>query len=224
MLLYFVDRRRSMHFAQSKQRTKHAMLLILVGIAHLLLLWQVRLNHSNPTAQLNQDRQTSIIFIPNTVPKQIIPQAASKVPNKIQEQHRIKVSKLVNAPKTQKSQTQSEEVKPDNPILNRDIKALTQSLEREWTQEERNIQAAKPPNQLVREYWEKQNNPYKDKWDALANKIEKAGVARGPQEESYTLDDGSRITKLNGVCYKAPDPGRTYLNKPEVRRVFCPRN
>ncbi len=224
MLLYFVDRRRSMHFAQSKQRTKHATLLILVGMAHLLLLWQVRLNHNNPTAQLNQDRQTSIIFIPNTVPKQIIPQAASKVPNKIQEQHRIKVSKLVSAPKTQKSQTQSEEVKPDNPILNRDIKALTQSLEREWTQEQRNIQAAKPPNQLVREYWEKQNNPYKNKWDALASKIEKAGVARGPQEESYTLEDGSRITKLNGICYKAPDPGRTYLNQPEARPVICPRN
>lgn len=213
-----------MHFTQTKQRAQHSMLLIGVGIAHLLLLWQVRLNHTDTTSQPSQDRHTSIIFIPNIVPQQIIAQAASKTPNRIQNQHRLKVSELVSSPKTLKSETPSEEVKPENPILNRDIKALTKSLEREWTQEERNIQAAKPPNQLVREYWEKQNNPYKDKWDALANKIEKAGVARGPQEESYTLDDGSRIIKLNGVCYKAPDPGRTYLNQPEVRRVFCPRN
>jgi len=75
-------------------------------------------------------------------------------------------------------------------------------MEREWAQDERKQQAAKPPNQLVREYWEKQNNPYKDKWDALANKIEKAGVARGPQEESYTLDDGSRITKSTEFAIK----------------------
>ncbi|MBC3881030.1 hypothetical protein H8K35_01060 [Undibacterium sp. LX40W] len=114
--------------------------------------------------------------------------------------------------------------KSENHMINRDVKALTQNLEREWAQEERKEQAAKPPNQLVREYWEKQNQPYRDKWDALANKIEKAGVVRGPQEESYTLDDGSRITKINGICYKAPDPGRSYLAQAEVRRVFCPRN
>ena len=85
------------------------------------------------------------------------------------------------------------------------------------------IEAAKPPNQIAREYWQKQNNPYKDKWEELAHKIEKAGTPRGLQMETFKAADGTQITKLGDRCFKAPDPGRTYLHQAEARRVICPR-
>ena len=140
-----------------------------------------------------------------------IPQIRKNAPNP--EPQKATASASVEQPTTDKPKA-----------IEHNIAAITKLLERELAQDERKAEAAKPPNQLVREYWEKQNHPYQDKWQELSAKIEKAAVARGPQEESYTLDDGSRITKINGACYKAPDPGRAYLGQAEVRRVFCPRN
>lgn len=135
------------------------------------------------------------------------------------------VSKGTSNPEPQTKQVAADQLTTEKPkAIEHNIAAITKLLERELAQDERKAEAAKPPNQLVREYWEKQNHPYQDKWQELSAKIEKAAVARGPQEESYTLDDGSRITKINGACYKAPDPGRAYLGQAEVRRVFCPRN
>ncbi|WP_422995907.1 hypothetical protein [Undibacterium sp. Di24W] len=89
--------------------------------------------------------------------------------------------------------------------------------------EKQKEEAAKPPNQIAREYWEKQNHPYKDKWEELAHKIEQAGVPRDPQVETFKAPDGTQITKIGDRCYKAPDPGRTYLHQAEARRVICTR-
>nr|WP_314858190.1 hypothetical protein [uncultured Undibacterium sp.] len=107
--------------------------------------------------------------------------------------------------------------------LDRNVKQLTQQLERELRFEKQKEEAAKPPNQIAREYWEKQNRPYKDKWEELAHKIEKAGVPRDPQMETFKAPDGTQITKVGDRCYKAPDPGRTYLHQAEARRVICSR-
>lgn len=125
------------------------------------------------------------------------------------------------------------ETKPDNPSgseipvkspeLNRDVGRISQLLERDLRFDEQKLQAAKAPNQIVREYWDKQNHPYKDKWDELAHKIEKAGKPRDLQIETFKAVDGTQISKIDGRCYKAPDPGRTYLHQAEVRQVICPR-
>jgi hypothetical protein len=116
-----------------------------------------------------------------------------------------------------------ETVKPSTQPLDRNVKQLTQQLERELRFEKQKEEAAKPPNQIAREYWEKQNHPYKDKWEELAHKIEKAGVPRDPQVETFKAPDGTQITKIGDRCYKAPDPGRTYLHQAEARRVICTR-
>ncbi|MFZ6800760.1 hypothetical protein ACO0KZ_13265 [Undibacterium sp. Di24W] len=107
--------------------------------------------------------------------------------------------------------------------IDRNVKQLTQQLERELRFEKQKEEAAKPPNQIAREYWEKQNHPYKDKWEELAHKIEQAGVPRDPQVETFKAPDGTQITKIGDRCYKAPDPGRTYLHQAEARRVICTR-
>lgn len=112
---------------------------------------------------------------------------------------------------------------PSTLPLDRNVKQLTQQLERELRFEKQKEEAAKPPNQIAREYWEKQNRPYKDKWEELAHKIEKAGVPRDPQVETFKAWDGTQITKIGDRCYKAPDPGRTYLHQAEARRVICTR-
>ena len=114
-------------------------------------------------------------------------------------------------------------ITPSAPPLDRNVKELTQQLERELRFEKQKEEAAKPPNQIAREYWDKQNHPYKNKWEALAHKIEKAGVPRDPQIETFKAPDGTQITKIGNRCYKAPDPGRTYLHQAEVREVICTR-
>jgi hypothetical protein len=110
-----------------------------------------------------------------------------------------------------------------NPTLNRDVNNISKLLERDLRFEQQKIEAGKPPNQIAREYWQKQKNPYKDKWEELAHKIEKAGTPRGLQMETFKAADGTQITKLGDRCFKAPDPGRTYLHQAEARRVICPR-
>jgi hypothetical protein len=116
-----------------------------------------------------------------------------------------------------------ETAKPSTLPLDRNVKQLTQQLERELRFEKQKEEAAKPPNQIAREYWEKQNHPYKDKWEELAHKIEKAGVPRDLQVETFKAWDGTQITKIGKTCYKAPDPGRTYLHQAEARQVICTR-
>ncbi len=211
-------------------------LLTLVGLIHLLAMWRLLQDAPN-ILQKQELRKNDMFFIKPVVTQRQNKSVLNTASNEFnalfnKKKHEITKQTPTGAPtatvqheiSSSNVQQNDHHTKDENHPINRDVKALTKGLEREWAQDERKAQAAKPPNQLVREYWEKQNYPYKDKWDELASKIEKAGVARGPQEESYTLSDGSRITKINGNCYKAPDPGRTYLAQPEVRRVFCPRN
>lgn len=131
------------------------------------------------------------------------------------------VTEAKSKPETNKDTLEkSQEHKPE---VDRDVRRISQLLERDLRFEEQKLQAAKPPNQIVREYWEKQNHPYKDKWDELAHKIEKAGKPRDLQIETFKSWDGTQISKIDGRCYKAPDPGRTYLHQEEVRQVICPR-
>ncbi len=129
----------------------------------------------------------------------------------------------LQANQTSKATDELKVESPPQPALNRDVKAISQSLERDLRFEQQKIEAAKPANQIAREYWQKQNYPYKDKWEELAHKIEKAGKPRGLQLETFQAADGTQITKLGNTCFKAPDPGRTYLNQAEARPVICPR-
>ncbi|MBR7801014.1 hypothetical protein [Undibacterium fentianense] len=107
--------------------------------------------------------------------------------------------------------------------INRDLTSIRRALEHDQFFEQQKLEAAKPPNQIVREYWEKQNYPFHDKRDELRGKLAQAGKPPGTEIETYTRSDGSKISKVNGRCYKAPDPGRTYLHQPEVRQVTCLR-
>ena len=219
-----------------KPRPTRTILLAVIGCLHLLFI-VFTLQHTATNSASTPARTSKLVLVVSTyTPVKPRPARTGKT-TELASPHQSKgVAQKVPAARPAPNTTSQDKINSvtsvqtdiieagENHNINRDVKKLTKDLEREWSQEERKQQAAKPPNQLVREYWEKQNHPYQDKWDALAHKIEKAGIARGPQEESYTLDDGSRITKINGVCYKAPDPGRTYLVQPEVRKVFCPRN
>ncbi len=134
----------------------------------------------------------------------------------------------VSAPVSAPAPVAAEPITPTNTTpsalpLDRDVKRLTQQLERELRFDKQKEEAAKPPNQIAREYWEKQNHPYKDKWEELAHKIEQAGVPRDPKVETFKAPDGTQITKIGNRCYKSPDPGRTYLHQAEVRQVICTR-
>lgn len=161
---------------------------------------------------------------------------AQQLPNVAQSEHARSASKVrrpISITVSKSSSTSITAMKPDvdamnqaqnnGTELNRDVGRISQLLERDLRFEEQKLQAAKPPNQIVREYWDKQNHPYKDKWDELAHKIEKAGKARDVQIETFKAWDGTQISKIEGRCYKAPDPGRTYLHQAEVRQVICPR-
>ncbi len=219
-----------------KPSPTRTVLLAVIGCLHLLFI-VLMLQHTSTNSESTPARTSKLVLVVSTyTPIKHGPVTTGKTTDLALSNQIKGIAQKVPATRPAPNTTSQDKINSvaavqtdiidagENHNINRDVKKLTKDLEREWGQEERKQQAAKPPNQLVREYWEKQNHPYQDKWDALANKIEKAGIARGPQEESYTLDDGSRITKINGVCYKAPDPGRTYLAQPEVRRVFCPRN
>jgi hypothetical protein len=133
------------------------------------------------------------------------------------------ISITSNSPAVNSLPITPETAMPSTQALDRNVKQLTQQLERELRFEKQKEEAAKPPNQIAREYWEKQNHPYKDKWEELAHKIEKAGVPRDAQVETFKAPDGTQITKIGDRCYKAPDPGRTYLHQAEARRVICTR-
>ncbi|WMW81464.1 hypothetical protein RF679_04080 [Undibacterium cyanobacteriorum] len=232
------------------QGKQHKMLLTLIALVHVAII--LAIINLPPKTQFTLDRenpkQSMLVFMyaPTDLQSKNVQGAKQRnigTDNKINtipamastkntSKHGQSVISKLSAPSLQSQtaklnaapQTQESDREKTRSSIDHHIPELTKQLERELAQEERKNEAAKPPNQLVREYWEKQNHPYQTKWQALAANIEKAAVPRGTQEESYTLDDGSRITKFNGVCYKAPDPGREYLGQAEVRRVFCPRH
>ncbi len=179
------------------------------------------------SSNLNQpEQQMSIVFIKNPSARLELKTKHKNIGN-TKRQVAIKPSLTaaiqLQANQTSKATEELEVKSPPQPALNRDVKAISQSLERDLRFEQQKIEAAKPANQIAREYWQKQNYPYKDKWEELAHKIEKAGKPRGLQLETFQAADGTQITKLGNTCFKAPDPGRTYLNQAEARPVICPR-
>ncbi len=218
---------------QSVPATHRSILISLVIGLHVLLFFTlIKDTLAPPHSKSPLYRRSDLIFLahPAVLP-QALPQTsprAVKPASSTQDQTRPRkvpayrtISPEISAPPlaTSDALPQAEQ----KPAIQRDIATISAALARESRFEQDKIQAAKPPNQLVREYWEAQRHPYKDKWDELAQKMEKAGVARGVKMETYTSWDGTQITKIDGTCYKAPDPGRTYLRQPEVRKVICPR-
>lgn len=183
------------------------------------------------SSNLNQHKQKmSIVFIksPRT-PLELKHKQQNKQENIGNPKHAVTIKRPLSssihlqANQTSKVNDELDVESPPPPKLNRDVKAISQSLERDLRFEQQKIEAAKPANQIAREYWQKQNYPFKDKWEELAHKIEKAGKPRGLQLETFQAADGTQITKLGNTCFKAPDPGRTYLNQAEARPVICPR-
>lgn len=232
------------------QGKQHKVLLTLIAIVHMVIILAIMNLKTETTVRLDRGNPKQgmlvLMFAPTRLPNKndqgakqrdidndnkVSTIATTTLTKTTSKQHRTisgtqsALSLAAQAVSSKDAhQTQETDHEKTRSTIDHHIPELTKQLERELAQEERKAEAAKPPNQLVREYWEKQNHPYQTKWQALAANIEKAAVPRGTQEESYTLDDGSRITKINGVCYKAPDPGREYLGQAEVRRVFCPRH
>lgn len=205
--------------------THRAILFSLVLSLHVLILFTLIKNtqsQQKPRSQHNQITHLLFLRQPLALPQPI------KITRSAQHQVQPRSSKL-RITTTQETRVlphaekNTVPVPEEKPAIKRDIAAISTALARESKFEQDKIQAAKPPNQLVREYWEAQNHPYKDKWDELAQKMEKAGKPRDFKMETYTAWDGTQITKINGVCYKAPDPGRTYLHQAEARPVICPR-
>lgn len=229
------------------RKKQHKVLLILIAVVHLVIILAIINLKPKTQVRLESEKEAQGLLVLMFDPRKLhnsndrgakqreigTANTLSNVPTMALSKKTNRLPQSINSTPSLKSQSiklnearQAQELDRENTRSNIDhhIPELTKQLERDLAQEERKNEAAKPPNQLVREYWEKQNHPYQTKWQALAANIEKAAVPRGTQEESYTLDDGSRITKINGVCYKAPDPGREYLGQAEVRRVFCPRH
>lgn len=189
----------------------------------LVILFQSAYPPAAPKKPVNHAIDALFFLAPILTPQQPQNKSPGTSPQARQAKPRPRAP-ISNDTKTAQTPPNSAPVTTEapKPIL-RNIAALSAALARESKFEQDKIQAAKPPNQLVREYWEAHNHPYKDKWDELAQKVEKAGKPRGITMETYTTWDGTQITKINGVCYKAPDPGRTYLHQPEARPVICPR-
>ncbi|MBR7747669.1 hypothetical protein [Undibacterium baiyunense] len=181
---------------------------------------------SKQSSNLDQLKQKmSIVFIKSPSTRLELKTKQENIAN-TKRQVAIKPSLTAIPPQANQTSKATDELEvepPPQPTLNRDVKAISQSLERDLRFEQQKIEAAKPANQIAREYWQKQNYPYKDKWEELAHKIEKAGKPRGLQLETFQAADGTQITKLGNTCFKAPDPGRTYLNQAEARPVICPR-
>ncbi|MBI3712797.1 MAG: hypothetical protein HY253_07520 [Burkholderiales bacterium] len=197
-------------------------LCALIFALHILILFALlKTIQSRPHSNVHASRSTQLVFL---FPPLIKARQINRLPHQARQQNiKPRIVHIQEAYTPIVLEAQSPLAPEEKPIIKRDIASISAALARESKFEQDKIQAAKPSNQLVREYWEAQNHPYKDKWDELAHKIEKAGVARGVQMETYTASDGTQITKLNGVCYKAPDPGRTYLHQAEARPVICPR-
>jgi hypothetical protein len=206
--------------------------ILIVLMIHLACLYSIinasdwsRLS-SKQSSNLNQpEQQMSIVFIKSPSTRL---ELKTKKENTGNTKRHVTIKPSLTAILSQANQTSkaTDELKvesPPQPALNRDVKAISQSLERDLRFEQQKIEAAKPANQIAREYWQKQNYPYKDKWEELAHKIEKAGKPRGLQLETFQAADGTQITKLGNTCFKAPDPGKTYLNQAEARPVICPR-
>jgi len=214
------------------------LILHLAGLYGFMLNSSSRSNTSSTSERFDQSETISIVFIKTPAVKIQKSKKDNKLTN--QQTHHPQLSK-----KNQVKQNRIEAIsvppadaqKPvvdtaianipaensPNTTLNRDVSNISKLLERDLRFAQQKIEAAKPPNQIAREYWQKQNNPYKDKWEELAHKIEKAGTPRGLQMETFKAADGTQITKLGDRCFKAPDPGRTYLHQAEARRVICPR-
>lgn len=217
----------------SPAQQRNPALFITILLLHLCVL--LVLDMPVQSIRNNKQNSTHLIFLSatkpvlppvmqnRTTPKPSQNPKTASVPSKTSA-----ISMTSNAPTINAIPVTPEPITPETatsgtPPLDRNIKQLTQQLERELRFEKQKEEAAKPPNQIAREYWEKQNHPYKDKWEELAHKIEKAGVPRDPQVETFKAPDGTQITKIGDRCYKAPDPGRTYLHQAEARRVICTR-
>lgn len=218
-------------------RQQFLVFFIILGL-HLVAIWVFSQLHRAQSAL--PERRQRILFIQSL----LLPAIPASTATLRYQQRKVETSKPIstaalhlpiskNKPvvdMTAETKTDDHTIKESSqqsaeqsPELNRDVGRISQLLERDLRFEEQKLQAAKPPNQIVREYWEKQNHPYKDKWDELAHKIEKAGKPRDLQIETFKSWDGTQISKIDGRCYKAPDPGRTYLHQAEVRQVICPR-
>jgi hypothetical protein len=228
---------------RSQTRSK-TLRLLFVLVLHLAGLYGFMLNSSSrslpgtTSERLDKSTPMSIVFIKTPVVKIQKPEKDNSVTNKqtnhpqLSKKNQVKQNQLeaISVPPTDAQKpavdTAIANEPPENSTkasLNRDVNAISKLMERDLRFEQQKIEAAKPPNQIAREYWQKQNNPYKDKWEELAHKIEKAGTPRGLQMETFKAVDGTQITKLGDRCFKAPDPGRTYLHQAEARRVICPR-
>lgn len=221
--VYFVS------FIMLSSSRHQSLVFLFIALLHLAAIWLfVHLRHSQSGSPKTSMR---LVFI-QTQKLALSPRSPREQVQ--QKQPQDQRTKPVLKPSSPRSDSDAVAVtKPDDalsndmpaksPELNRDVGRISQLLERDLRFDEQKLQAAKAPNQIVREYWDKQNRPYKDKWDELAHKIEKAGKPRDLQIETFKAMDGTQISKIDGRCYKAPDPGRTYLHQEEVRQVICPR-
>jgi len=227
----------------STAKRRNPALFIAILLLHLCVLWAIDL----PVQDIpkNTRSATHLVFLSTTtpVPPPALQHRATPKPDQNQKPtsatQKPKTSDLIIENKNNSPVANSAPVPVPAPVaaepitstnttpsalpLDRDVKRLTQQLERELRCDKQKEEAAKPPNQIAREYWEKQNHPYKDKWEELAHKIEQAGVPRDPKVETFKAPDGTQITKIGNRCYKSPDPGRTYLHQAEVRQVICTR-
>jgi len=229
------------------QTSSKSLRILIVLILHLAILYSLMLSSSNRSNRLNPSpvsnrldkyQPMSLVFIKLPVVKIQQPEKDNSTNNKqknnsqLSKQSQLKKNppEAISAQSTDASNTLADpaianvpvENSPNAPV-NRNLNSITKSLERDLRFEQQKIEAAKPPNQIAREYWQKQNYPYKDKWEELAHKIEKAGKPRGLQMETFKAADGTQITKIGNSCFKTPDPGRTYLHQAEARPVICPR-
>lgn len=231
-----------MHFhSQTRSKTLRLLFVLILHLAGLYSLMLNSSNRSNPgstSERLDKSNPMSIVFIKTQVVKIQKPEKDSSITNKqtnhpqLSKQNQVKKNQpeAISVSPIEATSTVADPTIANTPVenspnanLNRDVNTISKLLERDLRFEQQKIEAAKPPNQIAREYWQKQNNPYKDKWEELAHKIEKAGTPRGLQMETFKAADGTQITKLGERCFKAPDPGRTYLHQAEARRVICPR-
>lgn len=218
----------AMQFHPSRFSPLRLTLIALILVMHLFVLLTLSRSHGAGLLTPALHKALQIYYVKNRVaqhalhPVQKLEEPVKKKPQpQFQTTSKSPSISLVPAEKAHDDLAEKESVPV--PAINRNIKAITQVMEKELATEKEIEKRNKPANQIVREYWEAQNHPYKDKWDKLAHKIEEAGVPRGDVIETYTLNDGTRITKKNGKCYKAPDPGREYLHQAEIRQVFCTR-
>jgi hypothetical protein len=197
-------------------QSRRPLFFIAVLIMHVLCLRLLLGNMSKETTRPVSTMQT--FFLKHEFVKQ-----APRSPVVVTKKTPAIAPKLAQSPSPLKqNQASIPSIAPPSEIpistatsaINRDIHAITKNLERDILNDKEIERLNKKPNQIVSERWAKEQKQHLE---------EESGVVGEKGSGSYNLPDGSRITKVNGKCYKAPDPGREYLHQSSVRRVFCTR-